>query len=111
MSKPRLLTALALSIGASALSGCGTYYTKVVRNNPTPYSGTALDARVMAHYYSLGHVWCGLPSCADRWMFLGDLPFSLVADTLVLPLTLVAQLEAADTGAAPPLRDERSGPP
>lgn len=107
MSRLRLLAALTLSLCAMSLSGCGTCYTKVVRNDPTPYSGTALDARVIAHYYSLGHVWCGLPSCAQEWMFLGDLPFSLVADTLVLPLTVVAQLEGASLDEAVPLGREQ----
>lgn len=98
----KLLRGLLMSsVCVGALSGCGTYYTKVVRDNPAPYAGTMLDARVLAHYWSLGHVWCGLPSCADSWLFLADLPLSAVADTLVLPFTAPPPRAPSATAPAP----------
>lgn len=99
---------LVLPLCLAALSGCATYYTNVVRDNPAPYAGTRLDARVLAHYWSLGHVWCGLPSCADSWLFIGDLPLSFVADTLVLPFNAVPPERAPSADPTAPAATPRS---
>ena len=89
---------------APLLGGCGTAVN--LANERSPYGGVATD---------LGCSWGGLLSLtpfvepdphypAGFGFFLGlaafaDTPFSLVGDTVTLPIILKAALEAAAAGA------------
>lgn len=95
MTSLRLARNLLIAAAAAMQAGCATYYTKAIQSNPAPYSGTALDLRVQAHYWSLGHAPCGLPSCSQSWVLMADLPFSFVADTLLIPLYIADQSAVA----------------
>ncbi len=79
------------------LNGCSTYMCLNTNSKPI-YGGTRLDAQVAVYACGIG---CGInptePDAPDRLMAfavstsaLADLPFSLVADTVTLPVTVWA---------------------
>jgi uncharacterized protein YceK len=84
------------------LCGCGTCMN--FNTEPTPYGGVRLDAGFISN---LGpNQTKALDGDSQGWaVFLGvigivDLPFSAVADTLVLPVTVPAIIEKARSAAA-----------
>jgi uncharacterized protein YceK len=109
MMPTRLLLALVLC-ATCAVSGCSTVATLIGGTDPSRfdcdseytipriYSGVANDIRFIRS------------GCQDVGVVFWDLPFSLVADTLVLPYTCYTQArhgnlctkqEGDDAGAAP----------
>jgi len=85
---------LALPAAALMLQGCATAYTVSSESAPPrPYSGTRYNVAKMggaASYLTNGALCkdCG----ADAVIAAGDMPFSLVADTLMLPVVWVGML-------------------
>ena len=90
---------------APALPGCLTIVTRMSRGDPKidmyagPYSGTVADLRGIGG--SRAEEVFG--SLADLYpMYFIDLPLSLVADTLILPLTLYEQLSGKNSEPSTP---------
>ncbi|HZN59553.1 MAG TPA: YceK/YidQ family lipoprotein [Planctomycetota bacterium] len=63
-----------LSVSAILIAGCGTTQTSRV-GDFSPFAGTRLDAWIAQHYPS------------DRYLAILDWPFSLIADTVLLPVS------------------------
>lgn len=90
----RIASLLLCALGAT---GCASVYS--VTHGPEHndvFGGVRLDGRIIGAAVTDGRVHCGLENCEQGtvwWLSgpaLGDLPFSLVLDTVLLPYTLVA---------------------
>ncbi len=81
-------TCVALVIAVLAHTGCGTIASRTMPgyDGPWIYSGTVMDVAAVFGGASEG----GEGSIAALLIF--DVPFSLVADTLLLPLTIYEQI-------------------
>lgn len=75
------------------LSGCATITSHTIGENPKNsfYAGTQLDFTM-------------LPDCVGCWL---DLPFSVVADTLMLPFDTWHYYHTPDNPAQPPKPPEK----
>lgn len=109
----RLIVAACLTFG---LSGCASIYSVAVspeRNDI--YGGVRLDARIISAAATDGRVTCGLDNCKEQnvWFLTSgavcDLPLSLIADTLLLPYTIVAASDAQQRVPADVPRAARAG--
>jgi uncharacterized protein YceK len=97
----RTITCLA-AVAAAALAGCGT--TLNLDGEPRIYGGVMQDFQVAKE--KLAQVAnpseSGKPASSPVWnltssaLALVDMPLSLLADTLTLPLTIPAALDARD---------------
>jgi uncharacterized protein YceK len=89
------LVAFGLSLGL----GCAAIGTRDGRQERAPFSGVRGNAYYLAN-----------PQQADKpgiqWMNLLDAPFSLAADTLMLPFDLAAPKKSA-TNSIPPASNPR----
>lgn len=66
---------LASLLLCASLSGCGTLSQNCLR----PYGGTAIDLVYFVYYF---------PIIPIQAFFLADLPFSFLADTIILPFAI-----------------------
>lgn len=106
--KRTILLVLAVVIAAPFFLGCGALINVAGNGDRTPYGGTRFDAATCVGGLASG-VGIGPPDQKlDRPASLGlgccalaDLPFSLVADTLTLPLTLPTWFEETAKEKAP----------
>lgn len=82
----KILCVLATSIALGSATGCASFSTidKAAPGTPKLYSGTRLNLHALSgNEYALRR----FPVSPPRYPLL-DLPFSFVADTVLLPLTM-----------------------
>lgn len=72
-------------ISVTHLTGCGTLHN--LENQRTPYGGLVDDVDMAIH----GTVY--MESIIDQSLAVLDAPFSLVADTVTLPITIVESVK------------------
>lgn len=94
-----------ITIAACALTGCSTVYS-LSTGSTQPYSGTALNIRVIKATTSADHSDCGLPDCSTLWGFYSawavtDFIPSALWDTVLLPFTLALQTQPVEPPYAP----------
>lgn len=93
-ARERWLAFVALALPLAGTAGCGTVTSRLESNDldSTLYGGTRFDARFIGSYRSASRSCAGWIYFALAPALLVDLPFSLAADTLLLPLTLPEHL-------------------
>jgi uncharacterized protein YceK len=94
MKRTRSAAAVALAV---ALSGCGTVYN-LAEGEPEVYGGALKDAQLFIAPAAREKEVAGRGAPLLPILALGDLPLSLVGDTLTLPLAVyLRQKDASDT--------------
>jgi uncharacterized protein YceK len=105
MARPVLMPILAVAVTALG-SGCGTVQNNIVLGPPPPdcamvYGGVRTDMAMVCDY--IAH-----PEHRDRYRgdmiaytFL-DVPLCVIADTLLLPLTVAHAVKERDQARVPP---------
>ncbi len=73
----------ALLIAAVAISGCGTLFQGHEDSGPAIYGGIRFDVQSIAQ----------AEDAVDVLLMLTDLPFSLVADTVILPWSVYNEID------------------
>jgi uncharacterized protein YceK len=87
MSKTRrLLMLLPLAVLSASLAGCGTLITLI--EGPVNFDNKAIAYAYSGTRFSLG----GARKSPVAFIFVIDVPFSVVGDTAVLPIRLVQSL-------------------
>jgi uncharacterized protein YceK len=87
----RTLLTTALLASLAGVTGCGTLLN-VGEKDERPYGGVGLDAKIIAQGVPLGPAGflCDIDIPSFWPLALMDIPLSLVADTLTLPITIAA---------------------
>jgi uncharacterized protein YceK len=94
----RFMAALLSGVLGGTAAGCGTTVTsRESWPHPEPFEGVQMDWDLIAHP-TYGP--CGAGT-AGVVLGLADLPFSLAADTLILPAVLLPEEDEGRAGEAP----------
>jgi uncharacterized protein YceK len=90
----RTFLAILLFASLTAISGCGTLLN-LGEKDSSPYGGVQMDSKIIAQGVPLGPAaWTGDVDISSFWpLAMIDLPFSLVGDTLTLPITIASAIQ------------------
>jgi uncharacterized protein YceK len=101
---------LLVLVGGFTSSGCGTLVCRINDDDMRVYGGTRLDAgfAVACAENAANQIKTGKPDKFPPGMTialslwgLADLPFSVVADTLILPITIPEAIKASEQSSKP----------
>jgi len=82
-------------LGSFFLTGCSTISSQVMADDYDCFFEDRHSCRIPRVYSGVREDICGLQSKLSIF-FIPDMPFSLLADTLILPWTVKAQKEHGD---------------